>query len=574
VSVAQARADVDGVIRHIGERRPDTEARNGAWIETLHESQVGNMRPALLVLLGAVSLVLLIACSNVANLMLARGAGRRKEIAIRKALGASGANIVRQLLTESLLLAALGGGLGILLASWGTRLLGGLIPQDLRNAIRPTIDGHVLAFTALGSLMAAILFGLTPTLQASRSIVTEGLKEGGQSRAPGRHHTQKMLVVAGNALAVVLLVGAGLLVKSFLRLIQVNGGFDPTHVITLKLSLPSARYPDPARRNLFVREILERISTLPGVRSASVVTRLPLGGGESHRGIEIEGRPIRPDEELDTFYGVATPGYFRTLGIPFLRGRDFTDRDDARSPGVVIINDSMARAYWPGVDPLGKRIKIDGGKLWEVVGMVGDTHQHDLAAAVEPMLYAPYAQDPWPLLTVAVQAAGDPRGVASESERAIHTVDRDQAVYDVQTMSEVIETSLSPRRFYMLLLGLFATVALALVTVGVFGIISFTVARRTHEIGIRMALGAPRALVLKMVLGEALRLTSVGLIVGLVAAAGLTRLMESMLYAVRPIDPETFMAVSILLTCVAVAASYLPACRASSVDPTVALRYE
>jgi putative ABC transport system permease protein len=571
--MAQARADVDGVIRHIEERRPDTEARDGAWIETLHQVQVGDMRSALLVLLASVGLVLLIACANVANLLLTRGAGRRKEMAIRSALGAGRAAIARQLFTESLLLAAAGGSLGIVLASWGTAPLAGLIPDDLRNMGQAGVDGRVLAFTALASLLGAIFFGLIPALEGSRFAPIEALKETGRSTAPGRHRIQRMLVVAESALAVVLLVGAGLLVKSFLRLTQVNAGFDPTRVVTLKLSLPGARYPDAAAQNLFVHQLLDRIKILPGVESASVTTRLPLGGGESHRGIQIEGRPSRPGEDLDTFYGVIAPGYFHTLGIPLLRGRDFTDHDDAGSLAVVIINNAMARTYWPVADPVGKRISMDGKPL-EIVGVVGDTHQRDLTGPVEPMTYAPYAQEPWPFLTLAVRAAGDPASLMTEAEGAVHAVDKDEAVFGVETMSEVVDASVSPRRFYMLLLGIFALVALSLAAVGLFGVVSFGVVQRTQEIGIRLALGAQRSAVLRMVVGEGLRLTLLGLAVGLAAAAALTRLMASLLYSVRPGDPETFVAVSLLLVAVAALASYVPARRATRVDPIVALRHE
>lgn len=296
----------------------------------------------------------------------------------------------------------------------------------------------MLAFTALASLFAAIVFGLTPALQGARFALNEKLREGGQSSASGRHGTQRILVVAENALAAVLLVGAGLLLKSFLRLTAVDEGFDPTHVVTLKLSLPPARYPDPARRAQVVTHIVDGISALPGVRSASVVTRLPLGGGDSHRGIEIEGRPSRPNEDLSILYSVVTPGYFRTLGIPLLQGRDFSLRDEANASRVIIINNAMARAFWPGIDPVGKRISLDG-KFLEVAGVVGDTKQGDLAEPPEAMFYAPYAQDPWPQLTVALRATGDPASLALEVERAIQAVDKDQAVYDVR-----IAASLEP----------------------------------------------------------------------------------------------------------------------------------
>ena len=575
LTIAEARADVDAVIRRIAERRPHTEARSGVWIVSLHQSQVGDVREALLVLLGAVGLVLLIACANVANLLLARGARRGKEFAIRRALGASGASVVRQLLTESALLAVCGGGLGILLASTATRPLTGLVPEGLMGAVQFSINGHVLAFTALASLLAAVFFGMIPALQGSQVALTEALKETGRSIVSGRQCAQGMLIVAESALTVVLLVGAGLLLRSFLRLTKVHGGFDPTHVITLKLSLPLARYSDAAERDIFVRKVLDGISALPGVRSASVVTRLPLDGGESHRGVEIEGHPTRPDEMPSILYSVATPEYFSTMGIPLLRGRDFTDRDDANAPGVVIGNEAMARAFWPGTDPVGRRIKFGDDAHWrEIVGIVGNTRQGHLNEPAVAMFYAPYAQDAWPFLTVAIRTTGDPASLATEAEKAVHAVDQDQAVYDLRTMSEVVATSVSPQRLYMLLLGIFATLALALAAIGVLGVVLFAVAQRTHEIGIRMALGAEKTDVLKLVVGQGFKLTMIGVAIGIIGALVLTQFLSSQLYGVRPTDPLTFFVASLTLTVVALLASYIPARRATKVDPMVALRHE
>ncbi|HEY6271764.1 MAG TPA: FtsX-like permease family protein, partial [Terriglobales bacterium] len=468
-----------------------------------------------------------------------------------------------------------GGGLGILFAFWGTQPLSGLVPEDLRNVIRLTVDGRVLAFTALASVLAAIAFGLTPALQGSRFALTEALREGGQSSTPGRHGAQRILVVAESALAVVLLVSAGLLLKSFLRLTEADEGFDPTRVVTLNLSLPAARYSNPAERNRFVERMLEGVSALPGVRSASAVTRLPLGGGESRRGIEIEGRPARPGDNPGVLYSVASPGYFGTLGIPLLRGRDFTSRDDAGAPGVFIINQAMARAYWPGTDPVGKRMRFDDATPWsEVVGVAGDTRQQDLAEPAPPMFYAPYAQDSWPSLTVAIRAAGDPGALENEAERAIQAVDKDQAVYDVRTMSEVIENSVSPRRFYVLLLGIFAALALGLAAIGIYGVMAYSFAQRTHEIGIRLAVGAQHGDVLRLVLGEGARLALGGLAIGLVGALGLTRLLSSLLFGVSASDPLTYASVAVVLVLVALIACYVPARRALRVDPMVALRYE
>jgi putative ABC transport system permease protein len=572
ITVADARSDVNRVIRLIGEKRPDTEARSGAWIETLHQSQVGNIRPALLALLGAVGLVLLIACANVASLLLARGAARGREMAIRAALGAGRARVARQLLTEGLLLAIFGGGAGVVLAFFGVVPLVNLVPENLQDVVSVSLDGRVLAFAAILVLLAGMLSGLAPVWRGSKTSLTEAFKEG-QTSGRLRLAAQNSLVVAETGLALVLLVGAGLLMESFIRLTAVDPGFDSTSVVTLRLSLPASRYPKPGKRSDFVRELLARLAALPGARLASVGTSLPLSGGESRRGVEIEGRPTQPDRIPSILYGVASPEYFRTLGIPLLEGRDFTESDNSNSPGVVIVNRAMADVFWPGTDPLGKRIRFGSEKAWRsVVGVVGDTRQQSLAERAGPMFYAPYAQDSWPFLTVAVRANLNPAGIASEVERAIHGLDPERAIYDVRTMRDEVAGSLLPRRFYMLLFSFFAL--LALTAVGVFGVTSFAVAQRTHEIGIRMALGAQKADVLEMVVGQGLKLTLIGVAIGIAGPFALTRSLSSLLYGVKPTDPVTFIAVSLILTAVAVLASYIPARQAAQVDPMVALRHE
>ncbi|HEV2176676.1 MAG TPA: ABC transporter permease [Terriglobia bacterium] len=582
VTLDQARADLEATMKRIVREHPDSDFKDtGPWIVKLHDNEVGNVRPALLVLLGAVGLVLLIACANVASLMLARGEGRRKELAIRRAVGASRGRVARQLLTESVLLATLGGGLGTLMAYWGFAPLAALVPAELRSFAALSLDARVLVFTMLVSLLAGLAFGIVPAVAGLRAGLVETLKEGGRTEAGGRHRAQEVLVVSETALALVLLVGAGLLMRSFLRLLEVPEGFDPSRVLALQISLPRARYSEPRQRDIFVKQILGGIRSLPGVRSASVVTRLPLNPGGSARSIEIEGRPPQPGEDLTMDYSVVSPDYFRTLHIP-LEGRDFSAHDDARSPGVVIINQTMAKTFWPGQDAVGKRLKMDdpdndtsvSNAPREIVGVVGDVRQRDLSRPSRPIFYAPYAQDPWPFMDIAVHAAGDPSALSSEVQRAIQSVDKDEPVYNVRTMQEIVARSVSPRRFNMLLLGLFAALALVLAAIGLFGVMSYSVSQRTHEIGIRMALGAERGRVLKAVLAQGLKLTLAGLGAGLVISLALTRAMASLLFGVRPADPVTFAAVAVVLTGVALLASYLPARRATKVDPVVALRHE
>ena len=582
VSLDHARADVTAVMRQIAQEHPDSDLRetDGAWLVTLHDDQVGNVRPALLVLLAAVGMVLLIACANVANLILARGTARRKELAIRGALGAARARIVRQLLTESLLLAMFGGTLGVLVAFWGYASLAALVPAEIRSFVPVSLDARVLVFALGISLLAGVIFGLAPALESSGPELQEALKEGGRTSTlgSGRHRVQHLLVVSETALALVLLIAAGLLIKSFMRLSAVSLGFDPRNLLTLQLALPEARYPQPAQKSAFVQRALANLQALPGVSSACVVSRLPLNPGGSRRGIQIEGRsysPASPVEDLSPDYSVVSSEYFRTLGIPLLAGRVFTLRDDARAPRVVMVNRAMARRFWSGGNPVGKRIKIGNADSWmEIVGVTGDVHQRDMARPPAPMMYAPYAQDPWPFMDVAVRAAADPAALATTAERAIQDVDREEPVYHVRTMEQVAASSLLPRRFQMVLLGLFAALALSLAAVGIFGVISFSVSQRTHEIGIRMALGADPGAVLRLVVRQGMLLALVGVGVGLAAGFALTRFLATLLYGVQPTDAATFAGVTAVLIGVALLACYIPARRATKVDPMVALRYE
>ena len=580
VTQSQALADLTLVNKNIGRAHPDSDLNSdlGPSLVSLQEDEVGQVRPALLVLLGAVGLLLLIACANVANLLLARGLARRKEFAVRQALGASRPRVIRQLLTESFLLALCGGALGILMAFWAFAPLAGLIPSGLRGFSEFKLDTGLLEFTLLVSLVAGLVFGLLPALTNSREGLTGALKEGGRTSGSGHHQAQSFLVIAETALALILLVGAGLLLRSFIRLLSVHEGFNASHVLTMRIALPQTSYPLPTQKAEFVNRILERIHAQPGVSSACVATRLPLNHGSSARSIQVEGHsysPASPVESIVPNYSVVSPEFFKTLQIPIVRGRDFTGHDDAQAPGVFIVNQTMARTFWPGQDPVGRRISLnEGGKWSEVVGVVGDVQQHRLGELTKPMMYAPYEQDPWPFMDIAVRTALDPASVAPAIERAIQSVDKNRAVYDVQTMDGIVSSSVSPRRFDMLLLGLFAALALVLAAVGIFGVMSFAIRQRTHEIGIRMALGARGDDVVFMVLKQGLVLTLAGIGLGLVGSFGLTRFLSTMLYGVHPGDPATLVSACLILTGVSLAASAIPARRATKVDPVVALRNE
>ena len=579
VSIEQARADLSVVFKDVVRAHSDSELKDAnPWVVTLHETEVGNVRPALLVLLGAVGLVLLIACANVASLILARGVKRQRELAVREALGASRGRVIRQLLTESILLAFLGGGLGVLIAFWGFAPLARTIPEGLRGLVQPVLDLRVFAFTALLSLVAGIVFGLAPAITGSRTELLGTLKEGGRGVAQGRHHAQEMLIVAETAVALVLLVGAGLLLKSFSRLLSVNFGFDPGHVLTMQIFLPQTRYGKPAERDAFVKQAMANIESLPGVQSATVATRLPLVPGSSTRGIMIEGRTYPPDQEGEVIspnYSVISPDFFKVLRVPLLAGREFARGDDAAKTPVLVINRAMAQAFWPSENPIGKRLRMGTNEKWmKIVGVVGNVRQHQLGEPPRPMMYAPYAQDPWPFMDIAVRTSQEPAGVASDVQRAIQTVDKDEPVYNVRTMEEIVSRSVSSRRFMLVLVGLFATLALILTAVGIYGVISFAVSQRTHEIGVRMALGARHQDVLKLVVRRGMFLSLVGLAAGVVAALALTRFLASLLYEIKPTDAMTFAGVAAILAAVSFAANYIPARRATRVDPMVALRYE
>jgi putative ABC transport system permease protein len=583
VSIEQAQAAMNTVASQIQQDNPQIFPSDGSWgvqVKPVYEEMVEDIRPALLVLLGAVGFVLLIACANVANLLLARATARRKEIAIRTALGASRWRLVRQLLTESVLMAIVGGGLGLLLAVWGVDVLIKLNQNNIPRAREIGIDSRVLAFTFGLSLLTGILFGLIPALQASKTELTEALKEGGRTSS-GSHRARfrNLLVVSEIALALVLLIGAGLMVKSFARLLHVNPGFEPQNLLTMQVALPSTKYSEPSQRAAFYQQALDKIKTLPGVQSAGAVSHLPLSGSIASGFFSIEGQQYPPGEQLPhTDLRAASPQYLQTMGIPVLKGRYFDERDTDAAPNVAIIDETLARRYWPNEDPLGKRISFnrrENVQVWrEIVGVVGAVKHKGLDADYRGQLYFPHPQNPWGNMYLVVRTTNEPSSMAAMVRSAIQSVDKDQPVYRVMTMETLLNESVAQRRFSMLLLTLFAVVAVVLAIVGLYGVMSYGVSQRTHEIGIRMALGAQARDVLRMVVGQGLLLALIGVGIGLVAALLLTRVMSSLLFGVSATDPFMFASIPLILAVVALLACYIPARRATKVDPMVALRYE
>jgi putative ABC transport system permease protein len=585
VSLEQARAEMSTIAARLQQQYPEQNTDLGASVEPLHEHLVGDIRPALLVLLGAVGFVLLVACANVANLLLARAAVRQKETALRTALGASRLRLVRQFLTESVLLAALGGAVGLLLSVWGVRLLKSFIPENISQVKAIAVDGRVLGFTILVTLLTGLVFGLAPAAQASRFNLNETLKEGGRDAAAARggNRVRGLLIIAEVAVSLVLLAGAGLLINSFLRLRGVDPGFRTDNLLTMSVVLPQQKYPDSARRAAFYSDMIGRVEALPGVRSAAVTNWIPLVMQGDSIGVTIEGQPVPvPGQgKLPVIVTrVVSPHYFGTMGIQLLEGRGFEEgKDRADSPCVVVVGESVARKYWPGESPLGKRIAPGRPQTpddWcQVVGVAHDVRQRELASEPNPLMYLTYAQAGFfaPRYLV-VKTEGDPLALAGTVRKTVWEVDGDQPVSNVSTMEGVLSESIARQRFSTLLFGIFAGVALVLAAVGIYGVMSYSMAQRTREIGIRMALGAQRRDVLKLAVGQGLRLVAVGVAVGLAGALALSRVMTSLLYGVSATDPATLATISLVLVAVALLASYIPARRATKVDPLIALRYE
>jgi putative ABC transport system permease protein len=579
-SLAQAQAEMDGIASRISQAYPQTNARIGVSLVPLQEQISGPVRTPLLVLLGAVCLVLLIGCSNVANLLLARAADRQREISVRIALGAKRSRLVRQLLTESCLLAFVGGAAGLLLAVWGMRALAAQLPPAIASVSHVGLDPVVLAFTLGIALFTGIVFGLVPAFQASRVHLNETLRLSGRgsTSGKGRHRLRNVLVVADVALALALSVGAGLLLKSFVRLSSVDLGFQADHLLTVNLFLPRTSYPNDPQIDNFYSQLEQKVGALPGVLGVTDVSDPPLAGGGSDTSIFIEGRPIpAPTDMPDIWYSSVTPSFFKTLGIPLIRGRVFDDRDIANKPAVVVINESMSRRYWPGEDPIGKRIGTGSPEKpdWsEIVGVVHDIKFFGLDKDQPPSMYAPLAELPQRGMTLMVRTVGPPLNLSSAVRQTVWAQDSNLAVPKFATMQDSVDLAAQQARVISTMTTLFALIALVLAAVGLYGVMAYIVTERTNEIGIRIALGASRSDVLNMILGGALRLGLIGVATGLVASYFLTHLLSGLLFGVQPTDPATFAAVGLLLIGVSLFASYIPARRAMRVDPMVALRYE
>ncbi|HEX8184568.1 MAG TPA: ABC transporter permease [Blastocatellia bacterium] len=586
-TIEQARAEMNVIARNVQQEIRSTQNDWTFTAASLTEETVGNVRPALLFLLGAVVFVLLIASANVANLLLSRAASREKEIAIRTALGASRVRLVRQLLTESLLLALTGGAIGLLLALWGVDVLIGLSPENIPRLGEVRVDGGVLGFTFLISLASGIIFGLAPALYSSRPNLNESLKEGGRgaSEGFGRRRLRRALVVSEIALSLMLLISAGLMIKSFLRLQNVSPGFNPENILTMQISLPGAKYSDNSKTSAFFQELLTKVESLPGVESAGLSFSLPPNLLEVSDSYAVEEHPTPPGESdpIAPVVFVSTD-FFKTMGIPLLSGRFFTDADNANSPDVVIISEAMAKRYFGNDSPIGKRFKQGGldrkDNPWmEIIGVVGDVKYSGLDGKPEPAYYLAHLQAPLRSMYMVVRTNSNPMSLAPAIRNEVWSIDKDQPVARVRTMEQLLSASVSQPKFRTLLIGVFASVALLLAAVGIYGVISYSVTQRSHEFGIRMALGARQGSILKMVLGEGLRLALIGTGIGLagaylVGAYFATGVLSSLLFGVSTTDTLTFVFIPLLLTGIALLACYVPARRATKVDPMVALRYE
>ena len=581
ISVAHAQAEVETINGQMRSEHKDNygggDSSFGGDVFPLQELAVAGMRPTLLILLAAVALVLLIACANLTTMLLARAAAHEREMAIRIALGAGPWRLLRQVLTESVILALLGGVAGVLLAVWGVDLLKSIGAQTVPRLREVSLDLRVLTATFAVSVGTGIVFGLVPALAGTKPELTESLKEGGRSSTVGksRNRLRNALVIAEVALALVLLTSAGLLMKSFVHLQNVNPGVDSHHVLTAEVSLPKLQYPDDKAIVRFSGEAQRRIAALPGIKAVGLTTILPLAGTNGDSSFAIEGRTDRDAPSPDEEKREVSPDYFRAIGTPLLRGRFFTEADNADAPRVIIVNQAFAGKFWPNQDAVGKRIVMGGmspdPKWITIVGVVGDIRHAGLDLEPKPEMYVPFAQDPYKSMIFAVRGAQDPRLLASAIRSQVQSIDAGLPLANIRTFDAVIAESVAPRRLSVVLLGVFAAVAVLLATVGIYGVMSFLVVQRTHEIGVRMALGAQRADVMRLVIGRALQLIAIGTAIGLLIALFSTRALQALLYGVSAVDLPTFFFVTFVLALVALAASYLPAQRATRADPMVVL---
>jgi putative ABC transport system permease protein len=579
VTLPQAQSEMTTIAKRIEEQNPVSNDGLGVNVTSLHENLSGNYRDALLILLGVVGCVLLVACVNVANLMLARATARQKEFALRAALGAGRWRIMRQLLVESLLLAIIGGALGFVLSIWALRLLLAAIPIDLPFWMNFSIDLRVLGFTLAITLLTGLIFGALPALQTSRVDLNDTLKEGGRNASGIRSRARSLLVVTEIAMSLVLLVGAGLMVQSFLRLRHVNIGLNPKNVLTATLVLPRAKYSKGQQSAEFFKQLVDRVRNLPGVEAASATGTLPLNGSTWGRGLTVEGYPVLSGGQVPSVqHTVVTPGYFRTMGISLLAGRDFNDSDAKDSQDVTIIDERLARKYWPNESPIGKRVRFgppEDNEPWHtIVGVVTSVRHQRLQEETDASVYLPHQKVPVTGLSLVARTTSNPHDFIGAVRREVSQLDPDLPVSEVATMEEVIAESIWQPRLYAMLFAVFASGALLLALIGIYGVMAFLVQTRTHEIGIRMALGASARDVFKLIVGRGMKLTAVGVVIGVGGAIALTRLMHSLLFNTSATDPFVFILISALLSLAAFFACYLPARRAAKVDPLVALRYE